>query len=367
MSAKVVITGIGLISSLGDHIREIPQLDDRVYHSVRKVTGFDHQDLSCHCGYEIKDFSARDYLGDRNLRPLDRLAQLAVCATHLALNDSGWSERELEQEDTGLILGTLFGGLETIVQFDRDALIDGPNYVMPMDFANTVINAAAGQTAIWHNLRGRNTTITAGCASALLALAQGFELIRTGQISRVLAGGAEALSHSAQLVFDQAGLLIKAEAEAIPQNGFLLGEGAAFLALEHGHDALARNAKIMGVIEGYSSGFSTSSQVLAETLTRTMLAALAHAQIAAREISLISSMRNGNTLLDEAENQALSACFDKVPPLAAIKFVLGETLGASGAIQAASLLGALEKGFGLVNAMGYDGNCCSLIISRYHG
>lgn len=367
MSSKVVITGIGLITSLGDNIHEIPQRHDHVYPSVKEITRFDQQDLKCHCGFEIKDFNARDYLGDCNLRPLDRIAELAVCATHLALNDSGWSELELEREDTGLILGTLFGGLETIVQFDRDALIDGPNYVMPMDFANTVINAAAGQTAIWHNLRGRNSTITAGCASALLALAHGYELIRTGQISRVLAGGAEALSYSAQLAFDQAGLLIKSDAEAIPKNGFLLGEGAAFLALEHEHDALIRNAEILGEIKGYSSGFATTSETFAETLAATMQAALAHAEIAADEIRLISSVSNGDALLDEAESQALSACFDKAPPLAAIKFVVGETLGASGAIQAACLLGAMDQGYGLVNAMGYDGNCCSLIISKYHG
>ena len=252
-------------------------------------------------------------------------------------------------------------------QFDRDALIDGPNYVMPMDFANTVINAAAGQTAIWHNLRGRNSTINAGCASALLALAHGFELIRTEQISRVLAGGAEALGYSAQLAFDQAGLLIKSKGEATLQNGFLLGEGAAFLALEHEDGALTRNVEILGEIKGYSSGFASSSETFAKTLTATMQAALARAEIAAEEIRMISSVKNGYALLDEAENQALSACFDKIPPLSAIKYAVGETLGASGAIQASCLLGSLDQGYGMVNAMGYDGNCCSLIMSKYHG
>lgn len=362
MTERIVVTGRGVISCLGDNAEAIPMAAASDYQSQPELTWAEAQHLTCRAGFAILDFKPKDYLGKRNIRPLDRLAQLAVCATHLALLDSGWDEQALEQYDTGLILGTLYGGLETIVQFDRDALIDGPNYVMPMDFANTVINAAAGQTAIWHRLRGRNTTITAGCASGLMALAHAADLLSSGQIDRVLAGGAEALTESTQLGFDQAGLLLTSE-----RPGFLLGEGAAFVCLERESDALAREANIIGVINGYASGFAATQEAYKNVLADTMQAAINQAGIQAQDLAIISRAGNGDALLDQAELQAIDACFAERPALTAIKFAIGETLGASGALQAASLLQNFDNGYGLVNAMGYDGNACSMVISNYYG
>ena len=87
---------------------------------------------------------------------------MVVAAAKLALQNSGWTPERLAKHDAGLVLGTMFGSVHTISKFDRHALEQGPACASPMDFANTVINAAAGQTAIWHNLRGINSTIASG-------------------------------------------------------------------------------------------------------------------------------------------------------------------------------------------------------------
>ena len=117
------------------------------------------------------DFDPRTYLGDGNLRPLDRTGRLAVAASGLALDAAGWTAEERAETEVGLVLGTMFGSVHTISEFDRRAMEAGPNYAKPMEFANSVINAAAGQTAIWHDLWGINATISGGTASGAQAIA----------------------------------------------------------------------------------------------------------------------------------------------------------------------------------------------------
>src|SRR5205807_10348952 len=169
------------------------------------------------------------YLGRINLRPLDKTSRLAASSARLALDDSGWSAEMVKQEEVGLVLGTMFGSLHTISEFDRRILDAGPAYVSPMDFANTVINASAGQAAIVHKLRGVNSTISTGPTSGLQAIAYASDLIRSGGAKALLAGGVEELCFQSFYNFDRAGLLCACNKShcAIPfhpqRNGFVLG------------------------------------------------------------------------------------------------------------------------------------------------
>src|SRR5216684_7015803 len=193
MARRVVITGAGVISPLGDTPAQMfgALLEGRSGPSATRI--FDTQGLVCHQCIEIKDFSPETYLGPKNLRPLDRTSRLLACACQRVLEDSGWSADRLGEEDVGLVVGTMFCSLHTIAEFDRRALLERPCYVSPMDFANTVINAAAGQAAIWHQLRGINCTVSAGAASGLQALAHATDLIRAGRARALLAGGVDEL------------------------------------------------------------------------------------------------------------------------------------------------------------------------------
>src|SRR5260370_32688549 len=143
---------MGVVSWLGDCPAGLnsPLCDGRS--GIKPIQLFKTTGLGCPLGGEVTDFDAAKFLGQRNLRPLDRTSRLVASAAQLALEDSGWSAEMRNSEELGLVLGTLFCSVHTISEFDRRALEAVPSYCGPMDFSNTVINAAAGQTAIWHNL-----------------------------------------------------------------------------------------------------------------------------------------------------------------------------------------------------------------------
>ena len=126
---------------------------------LRRIELFDTAALSCGQGGEVPGFDPRSYLGKTNFRPLDRTSRLVASAAHLALEDSGWTAETRADQEIALVLGTMYCSVRTIAEFDRRATSAGPIYASPLDFANSVINAAAGQTAIWHSLRGVNSTI----------------------------------------------------------------------------------------------------------------------------------------------------------------------------------------------------------------
>src|SRR5207249_1698043 len=131
VARDVVITGSGVLSPLGDSPAAV--------HAALVGDG-----AAPPAEYGVSGFAAEAYLGERNLRPLDRPAQLLTCAAQLALRDAGWTPERLAAEDVGLVVGTMFSTVRTIAEFDRRAVRDGPAYASPMDFANTVINAPAG-------------------------------------------------------------------------------------------------------------------------------------------------------------------------------------------------------------------------------
>ncbi|MDX1385687.1 MAG: beta-ketoacyl synthase N-terminal-like domain-containing protein, partial [Thermoanaerobaculia bacterium] len=148
LSRRVVVTGCGLLSPLGDTPAAVHAALCGGRDGISEVDLFDTAGLGCTVAGQIRDFDARSYLGSKNLRPLDRTGRLAAAAVGLSLADAGWSEQARGDREIGLVLGTMYGGVHTIAEFDRRAVEAGPNYARPMDFANSVINAAAGQAAI---------------------------------------------------------------------------------------------------------------------------------------------------------------------------------------------------------------------------
>src|SRR5215472_3776375 len=303
MTRRVVITGMGVISSLGDSpalLHSALCQGRTALHPVQEP-GFD--DLTCRQAGHISAFHPEVYLPEKNLRPLDRTGQLVVCAAKLALVNSGWTADKLGAHDVGLVLGTMFGSVHTISKFDRHALIQGPSYASPMDFANTVINAAAGQTAIWHKLRGINSTIACGSTSGLMALGYATDLIRSGQQTAVLAGGADEFCFESFNGFEQAGLLYRVtEGTGFPvpfevrRTGFALGEAAALIMLEEWDSAVARGSSILGEVRGYGSTYDPrrNNGSGTDAIARAIQSASEDAGLALSEIDCISASANGS-------------------------------------------------------------------------
>jgi 3-oxoacyl-[acyl-carrier-protein] synthase II len=409
MRNRVVITGIGVVSSLGDSPSRLHASLCEGLSGIKPVQGFSTVGLGCPLGGEIADFDAARYLGQRNLRPLDRTSRLVASAAQLALDDTGWFADMRNREEVGLVLGTMFCSVHTISEFDRRALTAGPAYASPMDFSNTVINAAAGQTAIVHNLRGVNTTISTGVTSGLMAISYATDLIRTGRSRALLAGGADELCFESFYGFDRAGLLCRSDTGAgdfpIPfdarRNGLALGEGAALLMLEDAASARERGSRVLGEIRGHGSSYDCSrghdDKESVEAVATAIRQALHDAFMLPHEIDCLSASANGSQLGDRHEAYGVFAGLNGQShrlPVTAIKSMLGETLGASGPMQVVALLETMrdgvlpgipqletiEEGFplemarsesdqaavihGLINSVGLDGNCCSLILAR---
>jgi 3-oxoacyl-[acyl-carrier-protein] synthase II len=427
---KVVITGAGVISALGDSPAALHAALCAGQSGLSPVSLFSTEGLGCPVGGEVRDFNARHYLGERNLRPLNRIAQLVAAAAQQALAASGWTAEMRTARELGLVLGTMFCSAHTISEFDRRALTMGPGFASPMDFANTVINAAAGQTAILHNLRGINSTIATGATSGLQAISYAADLIRQGRANALLAGGADEMCFESFFGCYRAGLLCGSASQwksnghhnghrdgghnhqvsegdyPIPfderRNGFALGEGAALLVLEDAESAALRGAPILAEVKGYGSTYDYSrawdTEHAVAAIRRAMRLALDDARLVPDEIDCLSASANGSSASDRHEALALAATFghrEERLPLTAIKSLLGETLGAAGALQTISLMETLrdhilpgiarlertDRDFplhavsigrqevpvrdGLINAIGFDGHSCSLVIGNY--
>ncbi|MBM3262228.1 MAG: beta-ketoacyl-[acyl-carrier-protein] synthase family protein [candidate division Zixibacteria bacterium] len=407
MANRVVITGAGVLSALGD-------TPETLYAGLcagqNGVGTLSHPDLPTdgYAGVEISGFSPQTYLGDKNFRPLDRTSHLAASAVHLALSDSGWTEDKLREQIVGLVLGTMFCSVRTIAEFDRRAITLGPSYAKPLDFANTVINAASGQTAIWHHLRGINSTISTGLSSGLQAIAYATDLIHAGRADRLVAGGVEELCFESVYGFGRAGLLAgdgkpSENAVAIPfdarRNGFVPGEAAAFLMLETLDAARARGSKILAEIKGYGTAYDPTWGRTAKTaavIEQAMTGALRDARRTPSDIRCLSASANGSVNMDAFEAEAIARLFAQAGdlPVTSIKTALGESMGASGALQIVAMTQTMQNGtlpgihglthipenfpltascaenrhgdfpIALINAINYDGHCCSLVLEK---
>ena len=349
---RVVVTGMGAICALGDRPEAIYQALCEGRTGFAAPTVFPAETLPGHVVAEIRDFSPPAYLGAKNIRPLDRTGRLAAVGVELALADSAWSPGERRERGVGLILGTMFCSVRTIGEFDRRAQQAGPEYASPLDFSNTVLNAAAGQVAIWHGLSGVNTTIASGSVSGLQAIGYAATLIRTGRASVLVAGGVEEICFESSYGFYGAGLLARpsggAPGCAVPfdadRTGTSLGEASAFLVLEDEDVALARGARIIGRVEGLASAYDPRPEADAGSPTGLTFAigrALADARIEPTDVGAVAASASGSPVQDAREARAIAAAVGTATPVTAVKSMLGETLGASGALSAIVVLQSL--------------------------
>ena len=355
MNQRIVVTAAGVISALGIGLEEF---------SLNLYSGRTAAAPSPRfAGFtvaEIADLDPQPWLGSKGIRTLDRSSRLLAIAAKMALDGAG-----LETGDPalGLVCGTVLGSLHSITSFDWSGLQEGPAWVNPSEFANTVINAAAGQAAIKHKLRGVNSTICAGLASGLFAIDYAADALRFGRAKAVLAGGVEELCDESVRGFAEAGV--------VP------GEGSALLLLETAEDAAKRGRTPWLEVLGFGC-FALHADGAAEAMRQ----ALEKSAIAPEQVACIVSSASGSRTGDEMEARALERVFGKQLakiPVCAPKAAFGETMGAAGALCAvvaglslhrqqipptagftASL--PISGEYALVNAFGCDGNNASLVI-----
>jgi len=358
MNDNIVITGIGVVSSIGIGKDNFWQALEEAKSGISPVTLFDTSYLKVKLGAEIKDFRPQEILGEKGLRNLDRATKLLLCAGKLALEDA---KLEVNEENTcslGISIGTTLGSIWSISEFDKTALRDGPHFVNPAEFPNTVINSPASQLAIRLKIKGPCATLSTGFTSSLDAIKYGIDLIRNQKAETVLVGGVEEFCEQTYLGFYKLKFLagIKANELNCPfdkrRNGIIFGEGSAVLVLEKESTAKKRKAKIYGRILGFSSFFYPYAinkyEPKAQGLKKAMRLALEEANLSIEEIDYISCAANSTQEADLIETNAIKEVFGKRAkeiPLSATKSMLAETFSAAGALATAATVGAIEKGF----------------------
>jgi 3-oxoacyl-[acyl-carrier-protein] synthase II len=354
---RVAITGAGAISALADSPAKLHAELCAGHSGLKAVELFTTEGIGCHQAGEIRPFEPGDYLGERNLRPIDRTSRLMLVAAGQALEEGGWTAERLTQREAGLVLGTTFCSVRTIAEFDRRGMQLGPSYASPFDFANSVINAAAGQAAIWFGLRGLNSTISAGAASGLAAIGYAVGHIRGGRAAALLAGGAEELCFESFLGHYRAGRLCgsRGEGAEVPvpfharRDGFALAEGAALVLLEDAEEAAGRGAPVLAEVLGHGAAFDPwgTEDGGAGAVARAVRLALEDAEVEPGDLDCLSASASGSVEIDRREALGVAAALGERAadlPVTAVKSMLGEAMGAAGGLQVVALLGTFADG-----------------------
>ena len=297
----------------------------------------------------IPGFDPGPYLGKRGIRHHDRTALVLASAATAAIDSSKLLEGHYAPDEIGIVVGATHGSIQSITDFDQEALREGPRFVNPQAFSNTVINAPAGRLAIRFGVTGLNTTLSSGSASALDAVAYAMALLQGGQIRAVLCASALGYSSEVELGYRRAGILGGAAHAEAPfsakRRGAALGEGAAVLILERASAAAGRGAPPLAHIDGAVSAFGPASEVGASqaALVAAMRGALAQAGLSVGELSFVASAASGSVAGDAREAGALRELLGddrRRVAVTAPKSATRECLEASGAIGLVAAVGA---------------------------
>ncbi len=352
----IVITGVGVVAPNGIGKEEFWNNCLAGVSGIKPITLFDTSKYRCHHAGEISNFQPEKYLGPKGLRNLDRTTLLALVAAKLAIEDAKLEITDANADDIGVVLGSTMGSVHSISEFDKEGLREGPRYVNPAHFPNTVINSPASQVAIRFGLRGLNSTISTGFSAGLDAVGYAMDMLRLGRANTLVVGGVEELCIQTFLGFYKLGLLATESNGAPPMYapfdpkrcGTLLGEGAAFVVLETLEQAGGRNARTYAELLAYATQFHSASMYRYDpeavgpiSVTEQVLN---DAHIGPDAVDLISACANSTGTDDAMELKAIRTVLGPradVVPVSTVKTVLGESFSAAGALQLAAATGSL--------------------------
>lgn len=362
MERRVVVTGLGAVTSLGTGIEPFWKSIVSGTSGISRIERTDVSDIPTRIAAEIKDFDITEYMPKKDARRLDRSSQFFWVATQQALDDAGISYEEDDPEAlrAGVLAGTGIGGVETFEQQFEILNERGPNRMSPTGIAMIISNMAGGVASIDFNLYGPNSTVVTACAASANAIGDAAEVIKRNAADVMVAGGGEAsITRFAIGGFSQARALSRRNDDPaaasrpfdLDRDGFVMGEGAAVLVLEELEHARARGASIYGEVLGYgmsADGYHiTLPRPGGAGAARAMLAALADAGIEPSSLGYINAHGTSTPANDVTETSAIKLAFGDAAydiPVSSTKSMTGHLLGGAGAIESVACLLALRDG-----------------------
>jgi 3-oxoacyl-[acyl-carrier-protein] synthase II len=349
--SRVVVTGLGLVSSLGNDLASSWEALCQGKSGISEITGYDTSRHRIHFGGEIKNFDLTPYMDRKEIRRSDPYEQLAIVASKQSLAYANIQITDEIADDVGVYIGSGIGGLVTLHEQFKILHEKGPDRISPFFINMMIIDGAAGIVSITTGARGPNWAAVSACATSGNTIGEAWETIRRGDAKVMIAGGAEkAVTPIAMAAFDNMHALSRRNDDPqgasrpfdATRDGFVMGEGAAILILEDLDFAKARGANILAEMVGYGSTADahhvTEPAPGGAGLVRAMRRALQKAGLRPDQVDYINAHGTSTKPNDSSETKAIKTCFgDHAYRLAvsSTKSMIGHTLGAAGAIEAA--------------------------------
>ncbi|MEW9096799.1 MAG: beta-ketoacyl-ACP synthase II [Clostridiaceae bacterium] len=360
MKRKVVITGMGAITPIGNNVDIFwNNLKDGVC-GIDFIKAFDTENFKAKLAAEVKNFNPEEVIDRREAKRMDRYCQFAVAAAVEAVKDADLDLDNINKEKFGVVVGSGIGGIATVEKQQEILLEKGPNKVHPLFIPMIISNMAAGNIAIRFGAKGVCTTVVTACATGTNCIGEAYRMIQSGVADIIIAGGTEAsitpLSIAGFISLTALSKSTDPKRASIPfdkeRNGFVMGEGAGIVILESLEHAQKRKANIYAELVGYGSTCDayhiTSPAPGGDGAARAMKIAIEEAGIDNEEVSYINAHGTGTEYNDKFETEAIKSVFGdyaKKLPISSTKSMTGHLLGAAGAVEAIASIKAMIDNF----------------------
>ncbi len=360
MERRVVVTGLGAITPIGNNIEDFWNGIKENKNGIDKITAFDTSDHKVKIAAEVKNYVAEDYFDKKEAKRIDRFSQFAIVAAREAMKDSKITAENTNMDYVGTIISSGIGGLQTIENGNKNLIEKGPNMVSPMYIPMSIANMAAGNVAIDLKLKGEVSAVVTACASGTHSIGDAFIKIKYGFEDVIFTGGAESsITPTGVAGFANIKALTQTEdvnRASIPfdkeRNGFVMGEGAGVIVLEELEHAKKRGAKIYAEIVGYGATADayhiTSPVPTGEGAAKAMIRAMNMANISPEQITYINAHGTSTPLNDSCETKAIKLALGEASKNVMVSSTKGNTghlLGAAGGVEAIVCIKAIQDDF----------------------
>ena len=345
---RVVITGAGTVNPLGTSLAQTYQALSDGRSAIGPLAFVDLERLTIRIGAPVRDWQAD--VAPAVAAMCDRSTLMALDAAAQAVAMAGLELRGPEVLDAGVIMGTAGGGHHSAEDAYRAVFAEGKSRVHPLTVPRMMANAAAGQIAIAHGLKGPGLTVSTACASSNHAIGLGFQMVALGQAEVMLAGGAKAMLDFGGIKVWEALRVLSPDGcrpFSADRNGMVQGEGAAVFVLEPLTRAQARGAAILAEITGFGMTSDATDMIMPQVdgAVRAMQKALQMARLDPCDIGYVNAHGTGTQANDRAEAAAMAQVFGAgAVPVSSTKAAHGHLIGAAGAVELIACLLALNKG-----------------------
>ena len=360
MKRRVVITGMGAITPVGNSVDEYWESLKAGKVGIGPITYFDTTDYKAKLAAEVKGFNAKDYMDAKAARRMEAFSQFAVAASREAMENAGLDMSREDAYRVGVSIGCGVGSLQNMEKEEQKLLSKGPSKISPLMVPMMISNMAAGNVSIQFGLKGKSINIVTACTTGTHSIGEAYRTIQYGDADVMLAGGTESsicpigiagFSALTALTFSENPLRASIPFDK-ERSGFVMGEGAGVVVLESLDHALERGAHIFAEITGYGATSDayhiTSPAEDGMGAARAMMDAMKEAGVSPEEVSYINAHGTSTHHNDLFETRAIKLALGDAAykvPISSTKSMIGHLLGAAGAVEFIACVKSIEDGF----------------------